>query len=255
MIPDSNALNWIIAPAFTCVKYIGEETINASVLHRSIINVDLIKPLLKIARQKLLENGLDDSSLVLLEKENELLEQKAKELISSNFHSINSHGLVGLWCAVETAVEDTVVLILMNDAKCIGAIKNAGYKIKFDFNQKLDEEMAKKIYANLERQVRKCFRVGEGYCTLLSIFGLQMQLDNNTLNILSEINSVRNCILHRGGIIDSKAGNESQRLANFVDKEINISNELYLTYYRAAGKFASALLSATTKSNYIILVT
>ncbi len=119
MIPDSNVVNWIISPAGNCVKYVAEETFHASILHKAIINFSGMTPFIQIARQKFIEHGKDDTQLKILQKENEFLEQKAKELIVSNFHSINAHGLIGLWCALETAVEDTIVLILIKD---LGAI-------------------------------------------------------------------------------------------------------------------------------------
>lgn len=117
MILDSNVFNWIISPIGDCVKYVGDEVVNTAVLQRSIINISNMVPLLLIARQKFLENGKDDTGIRHLIAENEFLADKAKEFIESDFDPINSHGLIGLWCAVETAVEDTVVLILMNDDK------------------------------------------------------------------------------------------------------------------------------------------
>ena len=191
MIPDSNSLNWISSPAGNCVKYVAEETINASILHRSIINLSNMGPLLQIARQKFIENGKDDKGLKFLQEENKLLENKAKEIINTNFHSINAHGLIGLWCAVETAIEDTIVLILIKDTEALEAIKKAGYKVKNNLCSPLNEVESRKFYNfSLEKQVRKDVSVGEGYCIMLSIFGLNITLDDKTLNILSEINDV-----------------------------------------------------------------
>jgi len=252
MLPDSDVLNWIIFPAGNCVKYVADETVNASILHKSITNLANMKPLLLIAQQQLLEHKQDDTSLKFLLKENEFLEKEAKNIINSNFHSINSHGLIGLWCAVETAVEDTIVLILMNDINALEAIKNAGYNIKGNIKSPLNEIEARNYYSRkLEKQTRNDVTVGEGYCILLSIFGLNISLDKKTLNVLSEINDVRNCLLHRGGIIDEKISNSSIELTKFIGKEINICNNLYLKYYDAVGKFSSALLGATANSSYV----
>jgi len=251
MIPDDDVLNWIISSAGNCVKYVVDETINASVLHKAIISISSKRPLLEIARQKFIENRMDDTQLKILQRKNEFLEGKSKELIASNFHSINSHGLIGLWCTLETAVEDTVVLILIKDPAAIDTLITAEYKIKPKFIPNMPEYDARNLYSSLEKQVRQNLTVGEAYCKLLSVFGINIILYTSEVETLEEINSVRNCILHRGGIIDDKAAQSSSRLRRFYNKKINITNELYMEYYDAIGGFAQKLLNATLKSKYI----
>jgi|WetSurMetagenome_2_1015567.scaffolds.fasta_scaffold07685_10 hypothetical protein len=250
MIPDCNVVNWIISPAGNCIKYVAEETFHASILHKAIINLSGMTPFIQIARQHFIKHGKDDTQLKILQKENEFLEQKAKELIVSNFHSINAHGLIGLWCALETAVEDTIVLILIKDLGAIDSLVNAGYKVKPKFAPNMSEYDARNLYSNLENQSRQSLTVGEGYCKLLSVFGLNIELSNKETEILAEINAVRNCILHRGGLIDDKAIRDSKRLIKFHNKELNITNELYMEYYDTVSKFAYRLLTSAIESNY-----
>ncbi len=250
-MPNSNILNWIIDPALNCVQYVAEETVYASVLHKSLISISNIKPFIQLAHQKFLEHGEDDQKMKTLIKELYLLEKDARKLIDSDFHLINSHVLIGLWCAVETAVEDTITFIFMKDIKAIDTVKDAGYKTKNYIELPLTEIEARKLYSSLEKQVRKNYRVGESYCHLLGVLGLDVKLDQHILDDLSEINGIRNCILHRRGIIDERSANESPKLHQYINKQITISNEIYLNYYNAVGKFAMALFDAAAKSRYM----
>lgn len=250
----SNAFNWIISPVLTCAKYIGDETVNSSILHKSVINITNVGWLLTIARQKLIENQMNDEPIQRIQAENIFLEQKAKELIASDFHSINSHALIGLWCAVETVIEDTLVSILLNDSNAIDTVKKIDIKIKNSIQSPVSEEDVRRVYSQMERQTRQKNRVGESYCVLLSTFGIKMHLDKGILDALSEINSVRNCLLHRGGFIDKKAAQESPNLLIFLDKEINISRERYLSYYDTVHKFVIALCGAIMSSHYITTI-
>jgi len=224
MIPDSNVFNWIISPIGNCVKYVGDEVVNAAVLQRSIINTSNMGPLLLIAHQKFLENGKDDTGISYLIAENESLAAKAKEFIESDFDQINSHGLIGLWCAVETAVEDTVVLILMNDDKAQSVLQSHGLlTVKSSIKFPPSDNEARKVYSSLENQVRNTKKeVGKSYCHLLSVLGINISVESQILETLCEINEVRNCILHRGGIIDDKAVAKSPSLTQYLNKKIKL---------------------------------
>lgn len=253
MIDGQNDVNWILSPSGNLVKYIAEETIHASVLHRAIVNLSGMEFFIKIARQKYIAEGVDDKNLKFLQSQSKFLAEKAKELIDTKFHSINSHALIGVWCALETAVEDTIILILINDSSSLEVIRNCEFKIKQNnlLSNEVSEKDARKIYSLLERQARQGRSVGEGYCKLLSIFEIEVNLKPLTIKKLAEVNAVRNCILHRGGIIDDKAIDESDDLSEFYDKKLILDNNLYLKYFDAISDFSREFSSSILKSKYI----
>ncbi len=251
MIPDTDVVNWIISPAANAVKYIADETGNAAAMTKAIMISSKITILLQVARQQLNNNGLSDENINALIDECHELEDIALEHIESDFHAVNSHALVGLWCALEVAVEDTIVMILMKDKMSISTIHNNGLKTKPYKSGPLNEAEGRRLYRSLEHQIRKSQQIADSFCYMLNIFGLRVDLSQEDSQTLAELNCVRNCILHRSSIIDGKAIAECPSLTPFKDKVITINREKYLHYYRAVSIFCSKLLSTTLNSLYI----
>ncbi len=246
----AEALNWIIEPAGNCVSYVTEETKLAGLIQRSLITLQGSENLLRLAREKFALHGKPLRALNQPIAAQPTLSQWAKQVIDSDFHQVNSHGLIGIWCAVEVAVEDTVVLILTHDSKAFGAVTKAGIRTS-GVAGPVDEEEARRLYRRLERIVRANHPVGEAYGALLSIFGLDVRCPARELAILAEINSVRNCLLHRAGVIDGPAAAQAPALKPFVGKTLPITSARYQKYFSAIGEFAQALMRATLKSKYV----
>ena len=164
---------------------------------------------------------------------------------------VHRHSLVGLWCVIETTVEDTVLLILEHTSDVKSMIANARLKVKgFPINS-TDVSGFHKVYSSLERQTRAGRTVAEGYQALLGVFGLSISLSQKNIETLAEINEVRNCILHRGGVIDARSAIASPSLTTLVGCQIHIDRKKYQSYYNAIAAFAQALLEAVTSSSYI----
>jgi hypothetical protein len=163
---------------------------------------------------------------------------------------VNRHGLIGMWGAVEVAIEDTVVLILTKEESALSVVAGAGVKTAKFQPGPVSEEDARYLFARLEKQPRGELKVGEFYIHLLGLFGLRFRCGRHTLSKLEEINSVRNCILHRGGIIDNRAAKVGA-LRPFLGKQIPITRDRYLEYYDAIGDFLSEMMDGIGRSSYI----
>lgn len=250
-IPDADAVNWIIGPAGRCASYAAEETRVASVLHRAIIVLSGLDPFLVLARRALEAADKPTIQMDLLLAEQRTLGPWAKELLDSNFHPINSHALIGLWTTIEVAVEDTVCLILLKNPDALGSAIRAGVSWQISKAAALNVEGARRIYARLERLTRKTLTVGESYCHILSIFGIRLSLSAETLATLAEINYVRNCLLHRGGIADQRSAVEVPRLGLLAGQEVKVTSGHYQRYFKEVGEFAHAFLEATIHSKYV----
>lgn len=251
-IPSSDSFNWIIGPVGHCGLYIGEETANGGNLHRAVTALACQAPMLELGRQRLVAAGEDVSGINrLIEEQHGGLEAWAREMIASDYDSINRHGLVGLWVAIEVAVEDTAALILIKEPSSIGLISAAGIKVPATISNPLTENDARRIYRRLETFAREGVSVSEGYCRLLSILGIVVSLPPDVVSMLSEINYVRNCLLHRGGIVDERATMEAPSLGLPLGAKIKISRERYLQYFDVVAAFSSAFLEGVIKSPYI----
>lgn len=251
-IPNSDTPNWIIAPAVQCVNLIGEETKLAAVLQRAVIALSYQGVLLKAARKHIKTTKLDAGvidKLILEQKTG--LELLASELIIDDFHLINKHGLIGMWVAVEVAVEDTIVLILTKDESAFQLIVNAGIKLPSHLSGPLSEPEARRIYKKLERQRHPGNSVAEEYIRMLALFGISVTLPPSAISSLAELNYVRNCFLHRAGIVDERSVAEAPTLPIEIGTPIKISSTRYIHYLDSVGEFARALLAGGLGSRYI----
>lgn len=176
---------------------------------------------------------------------------QAKELMDYGYHPINAHGIIGLWVAVEVAIEDTAVLVLTKDAQAAQEAISALKKKPKLAGQALGEPDARRIFDRLQRQFREGKTVAEGYRLLLQALKIEMTISDKSANVLSELNYVRNCLLHRGGMADERAALEAPNLGLTLGDSICINGARYLQYFDAASEFARALLNAVLKSPYI----
>lgn len=252
-IPDSDAFNWIIGPVTRAISYVAEEAKVAGTLHRSLIVLEGNEIFLQVARERLAAAGAHDAvrGIDKLIAEAPMLSKWAAELKADDFAVVNSHSLVGMWGAVEVAIEDTIVLVLSKDAAALGTVASAGVKTSAFEPPPLSEDNARRLYGRMEKQLREGLKVGEFYAKLLGLFGIKVSCSKHVLSKLEEVNSVRNCLLHRGGIIDERAAQSSGNLRPLLGKRISITTGRYMEYYAAAGDFIQEMLKGVIASSYI----
>lgn len=252
MIPHQDAFNWIIAPAGNCVEYIQRETVDAAVINRAVINLEGMRHFIDAVRLQFIANGKPVEGLDALLAEQDLHEHKAREIVRSDFANINAHALVGLWSAIEVAVEDTVVLILMKDAKSQQELRNSGFKFKKHFTgSTLEEGPARSLAGAIFKQARNARGLSESYVFVLQSLGLNVHVDESTCRRMNETSYIRNCILHRGGIVDQKVHQLAPGLAEHENQEFLITRSRFQNYHEALRTFSEELLRAATKSRYI----
>lgn len=223
----------------------------ASLIQRGIIALAHQGPLLDSARRELARTGASEEAIVRLIAEQAPLGKSAKDLMEVDFHPINAHGIIGLWVAVEVAVEDTAVLILMREPTASALVQAAGMRLPNPTGSMNALDVARRIYRRLEQYSRDGRRVAEAYCFLLSILRVPVSIDTDAANVLSELNYVRNCLLHRNGIADDRATTEAPTLGLSPGAQIKIPSSRYLRYFDAARQFAHALLQGTVSSPYV----
>lgn len=252
-IPSSDSLNWVIGPATQCISLIAEETRVASVLQRAIVALSHQGPLLNIAHQRLKETGADLQAIDrLIRKQQSGLDKWAYELLAEDFDPINRHGIIGMWVALEVAVEDTAILILTKDRSALRLLEKVGIKLPQSLSLPLNERDARRvIYKRLETHSRKDRSVAQAYCYLLSILGISVTLPQDVCDTLAELNYVRNCLLHRAGIIDERSYIEAPALSVSIGIPIKVPSARYIHYFDCVGKFAQALLAGVLSSPYV----
>jgi hypothetical protein len=250
-IPDTDLFNWVIGPVSRCGTYVAEETRVAAVLQRALVVLAGLDPFLQFARRGFQQASVPLEGIDQLIAHQKTLGPWAKELLAAELHPINSHALIGLWIAVEVAVEDTACLILIKEPAALGEVAAAGVRHKGLHLSAVDERTARSIVRAYERHLRQTLSVSGAYCKILSTLGIDVTLSDNVAVVLDEINYARNCLLHRGGAVDERSRVEAPSLDVNVGSEIVVTSARYLKYYDAVSEFSKALLAGVLESRHI----
>lgn len=252
MIPNSDTRGWIIAPVSRAITYVGEEMFISGTLIRSLSALNGQEILLKVAREKLIQinetQAIPPIDRLLAEAPG--LSKAAAELLQNDYAVINSHSLISMWAAVEVAVEDTVVLVLTKEASALSLVTNAGVKTTSFASGPLSYEDARRLYPRFEGKLRENLKVGEFYIKLFDVLGIKFSCSCHVLSKMEEINNVRNCLMHRGGIIDSRAAQSVAALRPFLDKQILITQARYHEYFDAISAFLVEMMNGVIASSY-----
>lgn len=240
---ETNEGAWLLDPVARAIQYLAEETDLAGTLHKSLVVLEGNETVLRLARETLATAGYDTAvhGIDELLKEAPGLSKSAAKVRADDFAVLNSHTLIAIWGAVEVAIEDTVATVLVNDARALSGVSGAGVKTSPFEPPPLSEESARRLAGRIERQLRKELKVGEFYIKVLGLFGINVSCSPHVLSKLQEANSVRNCVLHRGGVIDDRAADMCGALRPLLGKKIVISRESYLDYYDAISAFLLAM--------------
>lgn len=246
--------NWILDPASRCVSLLSDAMMLNSLLTRSVVSANGQRGLLTIARAVALRKN--ESAMVAtynrLIAAQEHIEVNARELIATDFHALNVQGILSMWVAIEVAVEDTVIAVLMNNEPSARHVISGFAKIKHDIpSGPLNADSAILLFKRMERAARDQPTVVNSYCWLLAQVNVFLQLSDDDSDVLTELYCVRNCIMHRGGVVDSEVVAKASKLGVSMGDQLRIDKASYHRYIDTSNRFAVNLLDAVLASPYI----
>jgi hypothetical protein len=130
----------------------------------------------------------------------------AQNEVDSGFPLLHSHTLVGVWGALEAAVEDMLVGILTNEPQLLASESFAKIKITLADFELLDrEDRMRLLLQELARSQGATPRQGiDKFEALLRMFDLSGPFDDQFKKILWEMHNVRNVIVHRRSLADRR---------------------------------------------------
>ena len=241
--------NWILEPAHRCVVYLTEEAKLGGILQRALTALSSQRGLLEMVRHTFVRSRKPLRAINALHAEQPGLEKWAAEVIATDYSHINAHGLIGVWVAVETAVEDTVIAVLMRDVEWAKRASLVGLKVPEILP--LSEDDARRFYRNrLERSAPRGSDIAQVFEHVLSAVDVDIKFPRELRPRLAQLNYIRNCLLHRGGIVDARAAEEAPSLGIKVGQPIRVSREMFLSNFDAASGFTSALFTALLASRH-----
>lgn len=244
---------WIFAPAKRCVEFIAEEAKIGALLHRSLTHIEMGRPLFDLLKQQFMAaDQTEAADLVdVLLASAPYHEEWAKHLRQTDYAALNAHATVAIWAALETCLEDTVVAILANDASAISTIKSLGVKVKHD-EREATQGLGnyRRVFESLHSNRRvKGSNVIATYEAVLDVFGLSAR-GRASEEALLELNSVRNCIVHRGGVVDEMAIRAAPSLHGLLGNEVVVSRSDFLRYHEAVSDWTISLMESINASKY-----
>lgn len=246
-IPDSDAAGWLIAPAGRCVSYLASQMKMGGTLHRAVAAFACQGMLIEAARLYALGKGASVEPFDAILNEQAAFEPLARELMESDYHDVNVNVLIASWSALEVAVEDTIVLLLLKWPPTLTAFTDNGIDLKRYSATAQNEESAGKLVRALERKIRENFSAGPALVEMLRFAGLSVKCDEHNLERLTEMSAMRNCILHRGGVCDKRVIREASGIELHEGDLIRLGVNHTLRYLDAANKFAMELIRGATE--------
>jgi hypothetical protein len=231
---------WILKPINNAILFVGEETKICGLLMRGLGHIETANPILNLARTALLRKG-DKRAVAAIDRllaSSHINEEWAKEIRDNDYSVLHTHSLVSIWAALESAIENLILALILNDTQSLDRLRKFGVK-KIDENLKnhdLTEDICLSIYKKLKDVTSVSYDIVQTMQNMLSAFNINVKCEIYKSELL-EANAVRNVIVHRFGIVDEKSVKNSPSLAGYVGQPFTISNKKYLTYQSAIGKF------------------
>jgi hypothetical protein len=245
---------WVIAPIMACFMFMTDELKLCGVTERALITIEGLDPFLRLARNAFQRtgqrNGLAATDRLLAQQP--LNAQFAKELRDSDFSLLRSHSLVSTWAALESAVENTAVLILMKDSQTRQKMQSQSRKNKNDPINDWSEEHCRDLFRRWEQDQPRATSVGHRFERSMAFFDMPGQLSNALAGQLAEINALRNCIMHRNGLIDEKAVREAPTLSAKLHQRIHINRNDYQRYHKTISDYVLDLMKRIIASRHAV---
>ena len=249
-IPDSDAFNWIIGPSTRCIQSVADGANLAGLLKRAVICLSVQESLLNKV-EVLLKAVTNNTQITEAPPSTESMWTTwSKELIAKDLHAIHVPGIIALWASLEVAVEDTATLVLVNDLQSLDDAVLAGFKLPSGFTKPPGESYARRVFARMEQVSRGTRSIAEAYAHILQVLGVSTSVAPEDFETLAELNYVRNCILHRGGVVDRRVTEEAPNSGLAVGDFVHIAEERYLRYYKSVGSFAQQMLEGSIASRH-----
>jgi hypothetical protein len=172
--------------------------------------------------------------------------------ISENeFNRVNKHSLVAICNIFETALEDLLIGLFINDDNPFQKLTPLGLgKLKFEDFGFLAFEKAEYLVKRIRRPIQEKEGFIGSYNKIFECFSIDADNTEIPLEKIDEAKQIRNCIVHKNGQIDFKAVEKFPALNEWLGKTIIIPEKSYLQYHNALGTYMNNLYNIILKTEY-----
>jgi len=162
------------------------------------------------------------SDLGEAKREAELTENECK----AGFPLLHAHALVGMWAALQAAVEDMLVGILLNEPDVLKKEALARIRVPLaEFQTKDKEERMRFLIAELSRSLGRKNGL-DAFEGLLQHFDLSGAVDDEDRKWIWQTHHLRNVLVHRASRADRRFVEACPWLQLKVNDHVTISHEM-----------------------------
>lgn len=174
------------------------------------------------------------------------LESLALEELKADLPLLHSAAAVLIWGALEAAFRDFLVrwLVRYPAARSVPELSNVRVRVA-EYERLEGEDRMRYLVDTLERELAASFRPGVGrFDSLLKPFGIRPKVSESARRGLNELAAVRNVIVHRAGIADSRVLELCPWLGLRVGEAVTVGQAAFENYIAVTTEYAVGLIKA-----------
>ena len=173
-------------------------------------------------------------------------EAMAKQQVETDFPLLHGSATVLMWGALEAAIRDFVVRVLNRhpSARTLDEFKRVKVRIA-EYEMLQGEERMRYLVGILERETAAPLRPGIArFDCLLSPLGISPVISSNTRRDLTEMAAIRNVIVHRASVADSRFVELCPWFEIKVGERLSVSSAAFNRYGKAVGEYAACIIES-----------
>jgi hypothetical protein len=212
---------------------------NGHLLHLSMRGISILTSMPGIFSTLIENSGLEEkaqlaSDLAEAKKEAQLAEEECK----TGFPLLHAHALVAMWAALEAAIEDMLVGILLNEPETLKKEAFAKIRVPFaDFETKNKEERMRFLIDELGRNLGRKNGV-DAFEGLLHHFELSGSVTEEDRKLVWQTHHLRNVFVHRAACADRRLVEACPWLQLRVNDPVTVSHGEFVRCARALSSYA-----------------
>jgi hypothetical protein len=180
---------------------------------------------------------IDDKGSLRYEKNKELIADETEK----GFPFFYGLAAVSCWGSLEVFVEDVIALCLEKDLSLMSLEQVSKIKISLSkFQAMPQEQRTYYIIDTIERDIQSKYKRGVSrFESLLRVFGLGGEVDDDVKKNLLELSNVRNVLVHRSGVADERLVINCPWLGLKLGEATLVNKTMFSKYFTATTIYAA----------------
>jgi hypothetical protein len=174
------------------------------------------------------------------------IERLAHEQVKADLPLLHSAATVLIWGALEAAFRDFLIRWLMThpSARVVPELNSVRVRVA-EYESVSGEDRMRFLVTLLERELAAALKPGAGrFDCLLKPFGIRPAIDDTLRRDISELAAVRNLIVHRAGVVDSRFVELCPWLGLKMGESLTIGHDSFFRYVHSASSYAAAIIES-----------